>query len=55
MIQNVEQALFCLLSPNKDDKEQLNYCKNCDFNVMCGKVVAILAESRELLEKKPEP
>jgi len=54
MIKTVEQALFCLLSPTEDGAEQMNYCKNCEYAEMCGRVVAIIAEYKELLKTGPE-
>ena len=51
MIQNVEQAIFCLMSPSDDPGNQLDYCKNCKFSEMCGRVVAIIAEFKTKMEE----
>lgn len=54
MIQNVEQALFCLLSPSIDAEEQTNYCKNCEYAEMCGRVIAIIVEWKQHHKQKPD-
>lgn len=54
MIQSVEQALFCLLTPVVKGEPEMSYCKNCKYSEMCGRVVAVIAEYKELFGKVPE-
>ena len=53
MIKTTEQALFCLLTPDVDDNEQVNYCKNCKYDTMCREVVAVISKYKKLEEKQP--
>jgi len=51
MIKNVEQALFCLISPETDGDRFSNNCIRCDYGEMCGRVVVIIAEFKAIQER----